>query len=186
MTLVDRGFVLVIRPGGQLVAAADAADRFAVLFGRLDRVNVNVVGVVVVFGAQPAAHDPLFGRFPIQNDLNDAIQFHSGFLKRLPERLRLGEISREAVQEPTAFTVSLLETVQDHRDGDRIGNEFPLVNEGFRLPAQFRSIFDIFPENDACLDVRHSVLLLYHSALCAFAASVWTKNQNVHAVKLLC
>ena len=58
---VDRRFVLVVGPGGQLVAAADPADHLSVLHGRFDGVDIDVVRMVVVGGAEPAAHDSLFG-----------------------------------------------------------------------------------------------------------------------------
>ena len=85
---------------------------------------IDVVRMVVVRGAEPPAHDPFLGDLPVEDDLDDVVQFHPGLIEGLPEGLRLGEVSGEAVEEPAVFAVRLLETVQDHGDGDLIGNEF--------------------------------------------------------------
>ena len=60
MALVDRLFILIVGAGGKL-AAADAADQFAVLLNRFDGLEGDVVGMVVVVGAEAAAHDAIFG-----------------------------------------------------------------------------------------------------------------------------
>jgi hypothetical protein len=185
VALIDRRFILVVGPGGQFVAAANAADRLPLLFGRLDRVDEDVVGMVVVRGAETAAHDPLLGDLPVEDDLDDVVEFHSGFLERLPEGLRLSEVSGEAVEKPAVFTVRLPEAVQDHGDGDLIGNKLAAVNEVLCLFTEFRSILNICSENYTGLDVGDAVLLLNHSALCPLSTAIRSENQNVHVHELL-
>ena len=86
---------------------------------RLDGLDIDVVRVVVVHGAEPPAHDPLFGDRPVELDLDDVIELHPRLLQGLFERLGLGEVPGESIQEPAVLAVGLLEAVQDHGDGDR-------------------------------------------------------------------
>ena len=54
MTFVDGILVLIIGAGGEF-AAADAANQLAVFLDRFDSLEGDVVGVVVVVGAEAAA-----------------------------------------------------------------------------------------------------------------------------------
>ena len=76
----------------------------------------------------------------IEQDLDDVIQLDARLGKGLSERLGLGEIAGKAVEQPAALAVRFLEAVEDHRDGDRIGDQFAAVDEPFGFLAEFRSL----------------------------------------------
>jgi len=141
--------------------------------------------VIVVLGAQSPAHNPVLGGLPVQDDLDHIVQLDIFLHEGIPERLGLGQISRETIQKPAFLAVIFLQSVQDHRDGDLIGNEFPPVDVALGLFAQFRPFLDVFTEDHARFNVGHAEFLLYDRSLGSLAASIGSKNEDVHAVQLL-
>ena len=67
----------------------------------------------------------------------------------------------------------LLQTVENHRNGDFIRHQVAFVDISFRLGAQFGALADVFTKDRAGLDVGGAVLVFQNCTLCAFAAAVW-------------
>ena len=185
MPLVDGALVLVVGPGGEGLAAADPANRLAVLLRRFDGVDEDVVRVIVVGSAEPPAHDAVFGGLAVQDDLDYVIELHVFLDQGVPEGLRLDEIAGEAVEEPSLGAIRLFQAIEDHGDGDLIGNELAAVDIILRFFTEFRAFFDVVSEDDASLDMGYAEFLLDNRPLGAFAAAVGSKNENIHAAELL-
>ena len=100
VAFVDGLFILVVRTGIQ-VAAADAA--FVAV--RLDHIDVDIVGMVVVVDAQPASHDSVFGDFAVQQNFNHDIEGHAGCLEGFVKFDGLVLVARKSVQEPPVLAV---------------------------------------------------------------------------------
>ena len=54
-----------------------------------DGINVDIVGVVVVYFAQPTAHNAVFGCFTVEVNFDDDVEFDVFFVESLPECLCL-------------------------------------------------------------------------------------------------
>ena len=174
MALVDGGLVLVVGPGAQ-ITATDAA---LVTVG-LDGVDEDVVGVVVVVLAEPAAHYAVAGNFPGKQDFDDVVQLDAGLLQGVPQHFGLNHVAREAVEQPAVLALGL-QGVEHHGDGDGIGHEVASVNVGLGLLAKLGAALDVFAEDGAGFDVGQVVFLFDEFALSTLAAAVGTKNQNIH------
>jgi hypothetical protein len=83
--------------------------------------------VVVVLGAETAAHDAVLGHLARQQDLDDVVELHAGVLQGVPQLLGLHDGAGEAVQEP-AVGAGALEHVEDHGDGDVVGHQLTAVD----------------------------------------------------------
>ncbi len=116
--------------------------------------------MIVVIDAKAAAHDPVFGDFPVKLHFNDDIEFHVFFFQGLMKFYRLVLIPGKSVQEPAVFAVIFFQPVKNHRDGDIIGDQIPFVDVGLGLFAQFGAAFDIFSENGAGFNMGDVVFFL--------------------------
>ncbi len=175
MALVDGSRVLIIGAGGKLLAAANAADDLAVFLRRFDGVDVDVVRVVVVGFAKPPAHDALLGGLAVEIDFNHDIQFDVFLLQGGPERLRLRQVAGKPVQKPALFGVVFLQAVEDHGDGDIVGNQFAAVDKRLGLFSQRGFFGDVLAEYHTRFNVGNPEFLLHDRALRAFAAAVGPK-----------
>ena len=178
VALVDGGLVLVVGPGGEL-AAADPADQLAVLFRRLDGLEGDVVGVVVVVGAEAAAHDAVLRHLPVEHDFDHIVQLHARLGQGAVQGLGLGRGAREAVEQPALF-LGTGQGFQHHRNGDLVRHQVAPVDVLLGLFAQFGAALDVAAENRAGFDVVDAVLVLQDGALGALAAAVRSEDENVH------
>ena len=102
MALVDCGFILIVSTGREF-AAADPAD---VPVG-LDGINKDIVGMIAVVFAHPAAHNAIAGNVAGQIDFHHIVKLHTLFLHRFVQLFRLSDIAGETVKQPTVSPFGL-------------------------------------------------------------------------------
>src|SRR6056297_3157070 len=167
VTFVDGRLVLVIGAGAQCTAAYPAFVSV-----RLDGVDENVVGVVVVIFTQPSAHDSVFGNFTVQQHFDNVVKFDALFVQCGMQFFRLNFISWKTVQQPAVFAVILFDTVDHHGYGDIIRHQITLINIRFGFFAKFGAAFDVVAENRTGFNMGHVVFVFQDFSLGAFAAAV--------------
>ncbi|MGX1250830.1 hypothetical protein RKD48_003341 [Streptomyces ambofaciens] len=83
------------------------------------------------------------------------VELHVLGLEQLVQRLGLGDVPRETVQQEAALGVGLLHAVLRHGDRDLVRHEIAGVHVGLRELAQFGLLADVRAEQVARGDVRN-------------------------------
>ena len=180
VSFIDGIFILIIGPFGQ----GSTAHPALVSVG-FDGINEDIVGMIVVFFTQSTAHDTILGNLSVQEHFNNIVQLYASLFKGCVQFFGLNLISWKPVQEPSVFAVILFQAVKHHGDGDVIGNQISLVNEGFGLFAKLGAALDVFPEDGPRFNVGEIVFVLEDRALGTFATAVGSEKNDVHGMLLL-
>ncbi len=103
--------------------------------------------------AGPAAGQPGDHLFFAHVDVEDLVYGLSPVLERRVEGLRLVDGAGEAVQQAPLLAVRPLQPVEEHADGQLVGDELAALDVELGLLAQLGLVADVLPEEVAGGDV---------------------------------
>src|SRR3954454_17162121 len=167
--LLDRRRSVVVALVQRLAALVAAV----VVLGRVVR---DVVQVAV--RALPAAGEPFDDHLVRRVDGQRRGQLAAELLQLLPQRVRLRDVAREAVQQE-AVVALVLDLVEDHLDHELVGNELAVVHVRLGLAAQVRLLPHVLPQEVARGDVGQIEVLTQACRLRALTGPGRTEENQV-------
>src|ERR1700728_1747440 len=155
------------RLGLLLVHIQPVPDRLLTVVVALEQLAAAVITVLAArrrieqdvphVAAPPAGPPP--GEPPdhlvvVHHELHHQVQPGVPLGQHLLQRLGLGHVPREPVEQETGLRVVLLQPVGDHRDRDLVGHQVPAVHVGLGRAAKFGAGAHVVPEDLTCRDRR--------------------------------
>ena len=117
---------------------------------RVRRLVVDVARGLADPAAGQADHEVLGRHVDLEGSVDPGVALREGGV----ERLGLGAVAREAVEDHAAAGVGLGEARLEHPDGDVVGHELAALHVAARLQPDRRAVTDRSPEQVARGDVR--------------------------------
>src|SRR3954447_7214916 len=144
---VTDGLRLVVVPLEQL-ATADVTDTL-----HRPRVEVQVPDVPAAAAGTPAGQPPDH-LVVVDHQLENHVERRPAVEQQVVERLGLGDVAREAVEQEPLAGVVVLQPRQDHPDRDLVRDEVAGVHELLRLLAELGALADVGAEDVPGRDLR--------------------------------
>src|SRR5580704_6072069 len=112
------------------------------------------VPYVPALAAGPPPREPPDHLVVVHHELEHQVQPGVPLGQHLLQRLGLGHVPREPVEQEAALRVVLLQPVGNHRDRDLVGHQVAAVHEGLGRAAEFGAGAHVVPEDLTCRDRR--------------------------------
>ena len=129
-------------------------------------------------GAAPGQPPDHF--FLVHHQLEHHRQLGVQLGQHLLQRLGLGHVAREAVEQKPGLRVVLGQPVADHRHGDLVGDEITAVHVLLGLGAEVGAVRNVEPEDVACGNARDRQVRCHEVGLSPFARSGGPNQDDAH------
>ena len=122
-------------------------------------------------GTGSSSGHPFDNEFICRLYVQGQIDFLILFCKSLFQRFRLWNGSGKSVQNVAVFTILLMDSFQEHGNGNVIRHELSLIHEALRLFPQLCLFFQIGSENISCGNMRQLIFRCDSTRLASFSGT---------------